>query len=56
LELKRSAFKGYYNKYRVHGALKGQTPIETAESQGAGLKSYRWQEHCQGAYQTPIAA
>jgi len=56
LELKLSAFKDYYNRYRVHAALKGQTPIETAESKGADLKSYRWQKHCRGVYQTPIAA
>jgi hypothetical protein len=29
LELKLSEFKDYFNKYRVHAALKGQTPIET---------------------------
>ena len=56
LELKLSAFKDYYNRYRVHAALKGQTPIETAESKGADLKSYRWQKHCRGVYQTPITA
>ena len=30
--------------------------IETMESKGANLKSYRWQPHCRGLYQTPIAA
>src|ERR1044072_22893 len=56
LELKLIAFQNYYNGYRVHSALKGQPPIETAESKGAGLKSYGWQKHCRGLYQTPIAA
>ena len=56
LELKLSAFKDYYNRYRVHAALKGQTPIETAEPKGADLKSYRWQKHCRRVYQIPIAA
>jgi transposase InsO family protein len=56
LDLKLSAFKDYYNRYRVHAALKGQTPIETAESKGADLKLYRWRKHCRGLYQTPIAA
>ena len=37
LELKLSAFKDYYNKYRVHDALKGQTPIETTKSNAADL-------------------
>ena len=56
LELKLSAFKDYYYRHRVHAALKGQTPIETRESKGADFKLYRWQKHCRGLYQTPIAA
>jgi putative transposase len=56
LELKPSVFKHYYNRHRVHAALKGQTPIETRESKGADFKLYRWQKHCRGLYQTPIAA
>jgi putative transposase len=56
LELKLSAFKDYYNAYRVHSALKGQTPIELPQTKGADLKLYRWQKHCRGLYQAPIAA
>jgi transposase InsO family protein len=56
LELKLSAFKNYYNRYRVHAALKGQTPIETPGPNCLDLKSYRRQKHCRGLYQTPIAA
>jgi len=32
LEAKLLAFKTYYNGYRVHGSLEGQTPIKTPES------------------------
>jgi putative transposase len=56
LELKLSAFKQYYNRYRTHAALEGQTPVKTPESRGISLKSYRWKKHCRGLYQTPIAA
>ena len=38
-----------------HSGLKGKTPIETAESKGASLRSYRWRQHCRGLYQTPTA-
>jgi transposase InsO family protein len=41
LELKLSAFTDYYNRYRVHAALKGHTPIESTESKRADLKLYR---------------
>jgi transposase InsO family protein len=56
LELKLSAFTDYYNRYRVHAALKGHTPIESTESKSADLKLYRWRKHCRGLYQTPTAA
>jgi hypothetical protein len=56
LETKLIAFRDYYNGYRSHAGLKGETPIATAESRGAILKSYRWQPHCRGLYPTPTAA
>jgi hypothetical protein len=56
LELKLTALKDYYNRHRSHAALKGKTPIETPESTGANLKCCRWQTHCRGSFQTPIAA
>jgi transposase InsO family protein len=56
LEEKLRAFQDYFNKHRVHSGLKGQLP--DPEDTGAPLNfaSYRWQKHCRGLYQTPIAA
>jgi putative transposase len=56
LEMKLIAFRNYYNGYRSHAGLKGETPIATSESRGASLQSYRWRQHCRGLYQTPMAA
>ena len=56
LELKLLSFRDYYNRYRTHSALEGQTPIKALKSKQAELKRYRWQSHCRGLYQTPIAA
>jgi putative transposase len=56
LQMKLLAFQDYYNRYRVHTALEGQTPIDTPESKGAELKSYCWQKHVRGLFQTPMAA
>jgi putative transposase len=56
LELKLLSLKDYYNRYRAHSALEGQTPIKNPQSKRAELKLYRWQTHCRGLYQTPIAA
>src|SRR6516162_10067671 len=56
LKMKLVAFQDYYNGHRTHSALEGRTPIEAPESKRADLKCYRWQTHCRGLYQTPIAA
>jgi transposase InsO family protein len=56
LELKLLSFRDYYNRYRTHSGLEGQTPIKNPESKRAELKLHRWQAHCRGLYQTPIAA
>jgi transposase InsO family protein len=56
LEAKLSAFKDYYNAYRTHSALNGKPPVDGHHGKDIGLKSYRWQQHCRGLYQTPMAA
>jgi putative transposase len=56
LEMKLSDFKNYYNRHRVHASRLGQTPIDMPESKGVNFKSYCWQKHCRGLYQTPTAA
>ena len=41
---------------RVHSGLDGQLPDPEAVRTPLKLDSYRWQQHCRGLYQTPIAA
>jgi hypothetical protein len=58
LEKKLRDFKRHYNGHRTHAAPSGRTP---APSTGPGcgranVSSYRWQRHCRGLYQTPMAA
>ena len=59
LERKLSDFQSYYNHHRTHSSLGGDTPAEAA---GGGSKSpidmdnFKWQTHCRGLYQLPIAA
>ena len=45
----------FYNAHRAHAALEGRTPVPTRRNV-ARLGRYRWQAHCRGLYQTPIAA
>ena len=58
LEIKLLDFQRYFNGHRAHAGLDGRTP-EPGTDQGCGranVSSYRWQPHCRGLYQTPIAA
>ena len=59
LERKLGAFAEYYNASRVHYALGGVTPQTKAgdgDRKVANLNNYRWQSHCRGLYQLPVAA
>jgi putative transposase len=56
LERKLSDFRTYYNEYRCHQGLAGKTPLESQKAKGADIQSPRWEKHCRGLYQTPVAA
>jgi len=59
LERKLGEFQYYYNQKRVHASLGGDTPAEVAgepETQCAKINDFRWQTHCRGLVQLPLAA
>ena len=58
LERKLLDFQHYYNGHRTHTGLGARPPDPSAEPgcARATVSSYRWQVHCRGLYQTPIAA
>jgi putative transposase len=59
LEGKLGKFKTYFNQERTHTALQGDTPTgrrDDIASTIASLDNYRWQQHCNGLFQLPIAA
>ncbi len=59
LERKLRQFRDYYNEARVHRFLGGVTPtahVSTDSRRPASLTAYRWQSHCRGLYEVPIAA
>ena len=58
LEMKLLDFQRYYNGHRTHAGLNGRTPEPSTDTgcARASLSSYRWQPHCRGLYQTPMAA
>jgi len=58
LETKLLDFQRYFNGHRAHAGLEGRTPGPGPASGGAraSFRSYGWQPHCRGLYQTPMAA
>jgi hypothetical protein len=56
LEQKLGAFQDYFNGHRVHSGLESQMPEPGDVQTPLTFASYRWQRHCRGLYQTPIAA
>jgi transposase InsO family protein len=59
LERKLDAFKKYYNGSRIHQSLNQQTPEEAAGKNpppSVDPKHFVWRSHCQGLFQTPMAA
>ena len=58
LEMKLLDFQRYYNGHRTHAGLNGRTPEPSTDTgcARASVSSYRWQPHCRGLYQTPMAA
>ena len=59
LERKLGSFRNNFNESRVHSVLGGQTPADVSENrerQRANSLEHRWQSHCGGLYQVPVAA
>ena len=56
LDQKLGTFQKYFNRERVHSGLDGKLPDPEAARTPLKFGSYRWQPHCRGLYQTPIAA
>jgi transposase InsO family protein len=59
LSRKLELFRNYYNECRVHRSLAGATPAEKgggASQPSTNLAHYRWQSHCHGLFELPLAA
>jgi putative transposase len=56
LETKLLEFKNYYNEHRAHAGICGKTPGDSGVTVCANLQFYRWREHCDALFQTPMAA
>ncbi len=59
LQNKLNLFQCYYNKERCHHGIDGLTPLQKTEGKSGtviSINHYRWEKHCRGLFQLPIAA
>jgi transposase InsO family protein len=56
LENKLRDYQRYYNEHRTHSGRDGATPKESSGDNVVDLNQYRWEKHCRGLFQLPVAA
>jgi transposase InsO family protein len=56
LESKLHAYQRYYNEYRCHSSCNGATPVGPMHNNVVDINDYRWNKHCRGLFELPVAA
>jgi transposase InsO family protein len=56
LENKLQNYQHYYSVYRCHSGRAGVTPVESGGNTIGDINQYRWERHCRGLFQLPVAA
>ena len=56
LENKLRDYQCYYNQHRTHSGRDGVTPVETTDRKVVDINKYRWEKHCRGLFELPVAA
>jgi transposase InsO family protein len=56
LENKLQDYQCYYNECRTHSGRDGSTPVVSYENKVIDISQYRWEKHCRGLFQLPVAA
>jgi putative transposase len=49
-------YQCYYNQHRTHSGRDGVTPVEKTGVKIININQYRWERHCRGLFELPIAA
>ena len=53
---KLSNYRRYYNEDRCHSSRAGATPVDSEPGNAIDIRNYRWEKHCRGLFQLPVAA
>ena len=56
LENKLREYQCYYNDCRTHSGRAGATPVNLESAKVIDINKYRWQKHCRGFFELPMAA
>jgi len=58
LQNKLNEYKDYYNAHRTHSSLDANTPAGQCAvlKEAVPIKGYRWEQHCRGLFDLPLAA
>ena len=56
LENKLRVYQAYYNEHRCHAGRDGATPVGPSNDKVVDINHYRWEKHCRGLFQLPVAA
>ena len=56
LENKLRNYQHYFNECRTHSGRQGATPIDSGSVKVVDINSYRWEKHCRGLFELPVAA
>jgi len=56
LENKLRGSQRYYKHHRCHSSREGTTPVISGDSGVAGINKCRWENHCRGLFELPVAA
>jgi len=56
LENKLRNYQFYYNRHRTHSGRDGATPVESDVNRVVDINQFRWEKHCRGLFELPVAA
>jgi hypothetical protein len=56
LENKLREYQRYYNESRTHTGRNGTIPVSPDSKKVIDINSYRWDKHCRGLFELPVAA
>ena len=55
-QLGMQVYQRYYNESRTHTGRNGTIPVSPESKKVIDINNYRWDKHCRGLFELPVAA